>query len=393
MTHHQLAYATAHATVRLSTKRGELSPYLPKYATDNMVFTLYANRFTPLSVGGDGLADYWRLRQQAMLYDVPEKPLSIQGPDAVTLLEHLFTRKIGNLQVGRARYAIACTPQGNILMDGVLIRLAADHFWYVRANGEFDSWLLAYSDGLNVTISDPKSWVLQIQGPASLDVLRAAADEPVPDSFGYFYANHFSLGGQRVLISRTGWTGEMGFEVYSNTAVDHLALWDHLLAAGAPYGLAFGSVESMGIRRIEAGILDNGTDMDLQMTPFMAGLGAFVDFSKPDFVGKAALEKADRRCLLFGLLSETGVPTAGLAMLADGEVVGSITAGGWSPTLEKGVGYVRFAAPSVAEAGWLGQKLMLRDKAGQLHPSQVVALPFFDTEKRLPRGLPLLCQL
>lgn len=387
---HKLSYATAHATVRLSTKRGELSPYLERYATDNMVFTLYANRFTPLSVGGDAVADYWKLRREVMLYDVPEKPLSIQGADAVILLERIFTRKVANLKVGRARYAIACTPQGNILMDGVLIRLAEDHFWYVRANGEFDSWLLAYSDGLNVAISDPKSWVLQIQGPNALNVLRAAADEPVPDSFGYFHARCFLLGGQRVLISRTGWTGELGFEVYSNPAVDHLALWDYLLAAGAPYGLAFGSVESMGIRRIEAGILDNGTDMDLQMTPFMAGLGAFVDFAKPDFVGRAALEKADRRCLLFGLLSETGVPTAGLEVLADDEVVGTITAGGWSPTLEKGVGYVRFAAPPAAEAGWLGQSVVLREKNGRLHPSQVVALPFFDADKRLPRGLTLV---
>lgn len=387
---HKLSYATAHATVRLSTKRGELSPYLERYATDDMVFTLYANRFTPLSVGGDAVADYWKLRREAMLYDVPEKPLSIQGADAVTLLERIFTRKIGNLKVGRARYAIACTPQGHILMDGVLIRLAEDHFWYVRANGEFDTWLLAYAEGLNVTVSDPKSWVLQIQGPKSLDVLRAAADDPVLDSFSYFHAGHFSLGGQRVLISRTGWTGELGFEVYSNPAVDHLALWDHLLASGKPYGLAFGSVESMGIRRIEAGILDNGTDMDLQMTPFMAGLGVFVDFSKPGFVGRAALEAADRSCLLFGLLCETGVPTAGLELLAGNEVVGKITAGGWSPTLEKGVGYVRFAAPAAAGADWLGQEVVLREKNGRLSPSQVVALPFFDAEKRLPRGLPLL---
>ena len=383
----KLEYANSHAIVRLSAKRYEQSPYLERYANDNMVFSLYANRFTPLSVGGDTVTDYWKLRREAMLYDVPEKPLSIKGADAVTLLEHIFTRKVGNLKVGRARYAIACTPQGNILMDGVLIRLAEDHFWYVKANGEFESWLLAHSAGLDVVVSDPKSWVLQIQGPRSLDVLRAVADEPGPDNFGYFHAGTFKLGGQEVLISRTGWTGEMGFEVYSNPTIDHLALWDHLLACGQPYGLAFGSVESMGIRRIEAGILDNGTDMDLGMTPFAAGLGQFIDFSKPNFVGKAALETADRRCLLFGLISETGMPKAGLEVREGDEVVGVVTAGGWSPTLEKGIGYVRFHAPATTQESWLGQGLMMCDDDGRCHPSEVVSLPFFDKEKRIPRGL------
>ncbi len=388
MTHkNKLAYAHSHTVVRLSAKRYEQSPYLERYTNDEIVFSLYANRFTPLSIGGDSIADYWKLRREAMLYDVPEKPLSIKGREATTLLERIFTRRVGNLKAGRARYAIACTPQGKILMDGVLLRLDEDHFWYVKANGEFDSWLLAYSDGLDVVISDPKSWVLQIQGPKSLDVLRAAADDPIPDSFSYYHAGRFRLGGQEVLISRTGWTGEIGFEVYSNPAIDHLALWDHLLACGQPYGLAFGSVESMGIRRIEAGILDNGTDMDLGMTPFAAGLGQFIDFSKPNFVGKAALETADRRCLLFGLISETGIPKAGFEVCEGAEVVGRVTAGGWSPTLEKGIGYVRFHAPATTQESWLGQGLLLCDDNGRCHPSEVVSLPFFDKEKRIPRGL------
>lgn len=382
-----LAYASSHEVVKLSAKRYEQSPYSARYATDDTLFGLYANRFYPLSLGGDAVADYWKLRREAMLYDVPEKPLEIIGKDATRLLEKVFTRKVGNLKIGRARYAIACTPQGGILMDGVLIRLGSDHFWYVQADGEFELWLLAHAAGMDVTIRDPHSWVLQIQGPKSLDVLRSATAEPVPDNFRYFHARHFSLGGQRVLISRTGWTGELGFEVYSDPSIDHLALWDHLMQAGEPHGLAFGSVESMGIRRIEAGILDNGTDMDRRMTPFAAGLGAFVDFSKRDFVGKAALEEADRHCLLFGLLSETGVPSANQVVLRDGRRIGRITAGGWSPTLEKGIGYVRFDAPFSDEESWLGQSVTLCDHSGAHHVSEVVSLPFYDAEKRLPRGL------
>ncbi|MEM7343500.1 MAG: aminomethyltransferase family protein [Chloroflexota bacterium] len=380
-------YASSHDIVRLSAKRYEQSPYLAKYMTEDAVFGLYANRFYPLSLGGDAVADYWKLRRQVMLYDVPEKPLEIKGPDAIPFLERLFSRKIGSLKLWRARYAIACTPQGTILMDGVLIRLADDHFWYVRANGEFESWLMAYSDGFDVMVSDPRSWVLQVQGPQSLAVLQAATEEDVPDTFGYFHVSHFTFGGQKLLVSRTGWTGEMGFEIYSNPAVDHLALWDHLMASGEPYEMGFGSLESMGIRRIEAGILDNGTDIDPQITPYGAGLGPFVDLSKPDFIGREALLKADQQCLLFGLVSDTGIPSAGLEVLVEKQAVGYITAGSWSPTLEKGIGYVRFHAPANDQESWLGQPVLLQDGDGNTHPSEVVALPFYDTEKLIPRGL------
>ena len=157
-------------------------------------------------------------------------------------------------------------------MDGVLIRLAKDHFWYVQANGEFQSWLMAFSHGMDVTISDPKSWVLQVQGPNAMKVLDAATDGGAVENFGYFHARMVSFLGQQHLITRTGWTGEAGFEIYSNANTDHLALWDHLMACGEPYGLATASLASMGLRRIEAGILDNGTDIDTTMTPFEAGL-------------------------------------------------------------------------------------------------------------------------
>ncbi|MEM7118712.1 MAG: aminomethyltransferase family protein [Chloroflexota bacterium] len=382
-----IGYASSHDIVRFSAKRYEQSPYLAKYMNDQAVFGLYANRFYPLSLGGNPLEDYWKLRRGVMLYDVPEKPIEIKGLDAITLLEKVFARKISSLKVGRARYAIACTPQGTILMDGVVIRLAQNRFWYVKANGEFDSLLQAYADGLEVTIRDPRSWVLQVQGPKAMDVLKVATKWQVPSNFGYFHAGIFNFGGQELLVSRTGWTGEMGFEVYSNEQTDHHALWEHLMESGKLYGLQFGSLESMGIRRIEAGILDNGTDIDTTMTPFEAGLGMFVDLSKPEFVGKKALETADRRTLLFGLVSKMGVPSAGLEIFANDELVGKITAGDWSPTLEKGIGYVRFSRHTDGNDGWLGKMVKLKDKNGRFHPSQVVSLPFYDAKKRIPRGL------
>ena len=383
----KIEYAKSHDVVRLSAKRYEQSPYASKYATAETVYGLYANRFYPLSLDGDPLADYWTLRQKVMLYDVPEKPLEIKGPDSVTLLERVFCRRISKLKPFRARYAIACTPNGKILMDGVLIRLAEDHFWYVQANGEFETWLLAHSGGLNVEVRDPKSWVLQIQGPNALKVLNAAIDEELPDDFGYFHAGIFHFAGDDLLVTRTGWTGEMGFEIYSKPTIDHLALWDHLIASGEPFGLRDGSLASMGTRRIEAGILDNGTDMDVKMTPYEAGLGMFVDLTKPDFVGKVALEQAERHCLLFGLVCDTAVTSADLKLFQNEEEVGFLTAGVYSPTLDKGIGYARFFAPHPTAESWLDQKVMLQDKNGKHHICTIVTLPFFDAEKKIPRGL------
>jgi glycine cleavage system aminomethyltransferase T len=302
----------------------------------------------------------------------------------VALLERVFTRRIDSLKTWRARYAVACTPQGGILMDGVLIRLADDHFWYVQADGEFESWLLAHSQDLDVTIHDPRSRVLQIQGPKSLEVLQAAVKGGVPDGFGYFHAGMFDFGGQDLLVTRTGWTGEMGFEIYSNGAgTDHHALWDHLITTGASLGMGFSSLESMGIRRLEAGILDNGTDMDPSMTPYEAGIGAFVDLDKDDFVGRDALVKADQNCLLMGLTCSELVPLTGLQVLDGDIVVGHMTAGAWSPYLETGIGFVRFRQKS----DWLGRKLALCTPEGSQHQCEIVSLPFYDAQKKIPKGL------
>jgi aminomethyltransferase len=377
-------YADAHGTLRISAKRFESSPYTEKYNHDDMVFGIYCRRFYPLSNGEDPIEQYWKLRREVLLFDVPEKPIDIKGPDAVDLLERVFTCQIGNLNLWRARYAVACTPQGGILMDGVLIRLAKDHFWYVQADGEFESWLHAHAHGLDVTIRDPASRVLQIQGPRSLQVLQAAAKDGAPEGFGYFHAGMFDFGGQELLVTRSGWTGEMGIEIYSDGAnTDHHALWDHLMAAGEPLGMEFSSAEAMGIRRIEAGILDNGTDIDPSMTPYEAGIGAFVDLEKPDFVGREALMNADQSLLLMGLTCAEAVPFAGLQVLDGDAVVGHMTAGAWTPYLDTGVGFVRF----YQKGNWSGRNLKLCTQSGSEHDCKIVELPFYDAEKNIPRGL------
>ncbi len=384
----KVTYARSHPTVRISSKRFEQSPYAAKYAAEDCIFGIYFNRFYPLSFGDNVIDQYWKLRREVMLFDVPEIPLSIKGTDAVALLNRIFTRRVDNLTPGRAHYAIACTPQGGIQMDGVMIRLADDHFWYVHANGDFHAWLMAFSDGLDVSISDPKSRVLQIQGPRSLEVLKALDKDINIDEFGYFHAGRFDFGGQTVLVTRTGWTGELGFEVYGNCyePTDYLALWDCIVAAGEPFGLENAALDVMGIRRIEAGILDYGTDIDNSMTPFDIGLGNFIDFSKDDFIGRSALQVASHARRMYGLTSATGVPGVGCDVFDKGRKVGEVRVGDWSLTLEKGIGYVFLDQPAETGDGWLGRQLTLVDKEGAEHDSEVVALTFFDIEKNIPRG-------
>jgi glycine cleavage system aminomethyltransferase T len=379
------SHADQFETLRVAAKRWELSPYGERWATPDVVYSVYANRVAPVTLGTDAGADYWNLRTGVVLYDVPERPVSIKGPDAVRLLERVFTRPVGTIRVGRGVYALACLPDGGILMDGVLFRLADNHFWYVQADGDIENWMTALGVDMDVVVSDPASRVLQIQGPRSHELLEAASGESVPEDFTWFAARFFDLGGQRLFVSNSGWTGELGIEIYGHEGLDHLRLWDHLMAVGEQFGMTMGAGDSMGPRRVEAGILDNKTDFDASMTPFAAGLGAFVNFDNPHFIGRSALETADRTKLLWGLTCDTVTPAVGDRVRFDGEDVGWMTIGERSRTLEIGIGYVRFTVHT--DGGWEGKNVTLVDREGAEHPANVVVLPFFDHDKLLPRGL------
>lgn len=370
--------------VPISTHTFRMSRYSAVYHTDDMVYGVYAGNVFPMMNGDDAEHKYWLLRNKVALYDVPERPLEISGPDAETFLERIFARKISTLNVGRGRYTIACTPSGGVFMDGVLFRLDADRFWYVQADGAMEAWLVAQSEGFDVEISDPMSQVLQIQGPASFQVMQAASDGAIDETMGYFHSGFYVLDNQRVYVSRTGWTGERGYEVYSlGEQTDHVALWHHLMAAGEPFGMEFATADPMEPRRIEAGILDNLIDMDHTMTPFQAGLGAFIDLDKGDFVGRAALVNADKTPLLFGLKC-AAAPLRGGVLMDGNAVVGRVTNGTWSPSLECGIGYARFNEA----ADWANRPVVVTQPSGEAMPCEIVSLPFFDPAKKLARGVP-----
>ena len=371
-------------TVTLSARRFEESPFIKRTDSPKMVRGVYAGRYCSIFTGEEPIEKYWLLRQKALLFDVPEKPVEISGPDAVPFLEKVLTRRVAPMLEGRGYYALACTPKGGIFMDGVIFKLSENRFWYVQSDGPFETWLLAHSGGYQVTISDPKSRVLQLQGPASISIMKAVSNGSIDENMPYFGSGFFDIGGQRLYVSRTGFTGELGFEIYCDgEKTDHLALWDHLFRCGAPYGMEQSSTRALTIRRIEGGILGNLTDMDTTMTPFEAGLGSFVDMNKNDFIGKTALENKDRRNLLFGLTCADEIPTSGSIVLDGTREVGRVTAGVPSPTLGLGIGYVRFIQPGK----WADCKFILRLNDGSQHDAYVVKLPFFDRDKKIVKGV------
>ncbi len=361
-----------------------LSPFHECYANEHTVLRRAVGRFFAHYNGDDPEQSYWALRRAAALFDVPERPVEISGPDAVTFLELLCARKIGDLKPGRGRYALLCTAEGGLFMDGILFRLEDDCFWFVQADGDLDTWLLAHRPGFDVTITDPQSRVLQIQGPHSFRIMHAATQGALDRDFKYFHAGFFRIGGQRVYISRTGWTGELGYEIYTLGAnTDCPRLWQDLMTAGRPHGLVFSSMQAMNTRRIEAGILDNGSDFDVSMSPYDAGLGHFIDLDKDGFIGCGALQNIRQGNRLFGLRCDEAIPAWSDLVLQDQHSVGKVTTGARSPFLDCGIGYVRFDQA----ADWAGTSLTLRSQRFGDHPCEIVDLPFYDQDKKLPRGL------
>ncbi len=360
------------------------SPFFSCTRDRALMYGEYANRLTPLLLGRDKCEEYWVLRKSVGLYDVPERPVEICGKDSIKFLNRVFTRPVETLKVGRGRYALLCHQRGGVVCDGIVFKLEENRYWYVHADGDIYTWLVAHAEGFSVNINDPHSWALQIQGPRALDVLAKCCDKGPPESFRYFHSSQCRMGGQEVLISRTGWTGELGFEVFNmDPDVDGPALWNHLLEAGDDFGIRECGTLGMNCRRIEAGILNYGTDMDWETTPFAMGLGQFVDLDSHDFVGRDALLKANRETRFTGFKSHEGNIKWGTAVLQNGQCVGRVKAFEQSPHFKCGVGFVLLNHPSLMHADGLS----VIDRQGRERPVELSPLPFYDSQKRIPRGL------
>ncbi|MFO7856054.1 MAG: aminomethyltransferase family protein [Paracoccaceae bacterium] len=349
-------------------------PYGPRY-------TIYNRRLTAMSMT-EGSADdaYWKLRCQAILRHTGEFPIEVRGPDAEALLNRVFTRDVARLPVGRCSYQIACYEDGGMILDGILVRLAPDRFWYGQADGDLTDWLRAHAAGMAVEIFDPEVWISQVQGPDSLRILEAAVDGAAPERFRYFDAAEVSIAGRPVVVTRSGFTNELGWEVYLGPGIDAPAVGERLLEAGAPYGMT--PVAIGGARRIEAGLLNAGSDFDATTTPFAAGLGAMVEFDKPDFIGRAALAGADRRSRTWGLRVAGGVARIGRGLCRDGVPAGRVCSTAWSPFQRCGVAIMRLDDPDLGAATVF--EVACHD--GETRSAETCDLPMYDRRREIPRG-------
>ena len=317
---------------------------------------------------------YWLLRQKAAVLHTGEYVLEFRGLDAEKLLDRLFTKDMTKVRVGRCGYGLACYEDGGLLVDGIVLRLAEDCFWYAQADGDFYSWARAHAAGMDVSISDPDVFVSQVQGPYAMKVLEQASDDGMPDPFGYFGVARVKFGGQETIITRTGYTNELGWEFYTEPQHDADALWAHLEAAGKSHGMEMHGLDSMNIRRIEAGILNAGSDFNMSTTPYDMGLGRFVDEEKGDFIGKAALQTASKLPRFHGIKCPTGEPLISAAIEVEGYEAGIVTAGVTSPFLGFGIGYARMDSPDHAP----GTAIRVGCRDGSMQDAELVELPFYD---------------
>ena len=381
----EAVFVSKSTTLPVGMKRFDKGPYFDFYHKDSNLYGVYAERFYPISLGNDVEEMYWNLRRKAVMYDVPEKPIQIEGPDAGKFLDKIFSRKISTMKVGRGRYAIACYEDGGIFIDGVFFRLEENKFWYVQPDGPLETWLKAHQNGFDVKITDPSSRVIQVQGPASKEILTKLTKEAINDDFKYYHSGYFEIANQKVYISRTGWTNELGYEIYSLSGnTDYKKLWDTIIEVGSPLGLQLDGILSMEMRRIEGGILDNNTDFDSSMNPYEAGLGSLVDLDKDDFIGKKSLEayNSKDKKRLFGLISDNPLKYKSDVYLSEDKSVGYLPASTWSPTLKKFIAYVRFNYSD----NWTKEKVKATSQDDNLVECEVVELPFYDKDKLIPRG-------
>jgi len=351
-------------------------PFDPEYS-------LYNNRMTPERL--NNVTDdeqYWAVRQKVILRNTGEFPVEISGPDAEKFVNRVFARDVSRVKVGRCAYNFALYHHGGMITDGVMLRLAEDRFWMTQADGELYNWYMAHAHEFDVTISDPNVWVTQVQGPRSMDVLRDVIDDDFPDPWRYFDIATVTIAGEEVIVTRTGFTNELGWEFYLRPDNDAERVGNRIWDVGQKYGMILTGTPAFRARRIEAGLMGQ-TEFDSTTTPFDAGLGRFVQMDRPDFIGKAALEKVDRRSRTFGMRVRQGIAERGRTITIGGDIVGRVCSSAWSPYQECGVALVRMDDPDMGP----GTEVIVTGTDGTTYSAQICSLPMYDAEGAIVRGI------
>ena len=372
------------------------SPYFWKSRAHGVaMYSVYNHTYHPRHYG-DPVAEYWALLEDVTLWDVGvERQIEISGPDAFAFTNMLVPRDLTKCAVGQCKYVFVTAPDGGIINDPVLLRVEEDRFWLSLADSDVGLWAtgLAHAGGWDVQVREIDVAPVQVQGPKAKAVVTDLFGAEVAD-MPYYHLRHAVLDGMEVVVSRTGYSGEIGYEIYLRRATrDAGKLWDRVWEAGRPHGMR--PIGPCHIRRIEGGMLAYGCDITLDTNPLEVGYDYtwMVDLDQEaDFVGKDALIRAKARGLTRSMvgLEIGGAPLGSFndgSMIEPftvwdaGQIVGSVTSACWSPRLERNIGLAMVPVACTP----LGTTLRI-STLDDTRDAVVVEKPFVDPRKQTPKG-------
>jgi len=348
-------------------------------------FSVYNHMYIPRDFGSPE-QNFWNLIEKSILCDVAvERQVEITGPDAYKFTQLLTPRDLSKLSIGQCKYVLIVNNDGGILNDPVLLRLAENHFWLSLADSDVLLWAqgVAVNSGLDVKISEPDVSPLQLQGPTSQEIMVKLFGESIRD-LKYYWLREYDLDGIPLIVSRTGWSSELGYEIYLRDGSRGNDLYEKIMATGKEHGIQPGHTSS--IRRIEGGMLSYHADADIHTNPFELGLDRLVNLETDiDFIGKDALKKIKQDGIKrkqVGLIIDcnplSGPNTTFWPIEKNGKKIGKVTSAVYSPRLKKNI------ALAMIEINYseLGNQLDVQTHEGK-YSATIVEKPFYDPKKKI----------
>lgn len=367
------------------------TPLFPKYAEYPSVRCIdFGGWELPVQFSGIQ-REHEAVRQQAGLFDVSHMgELFVSGPAAFSFLQRMTTNDLAKLEDGKAQYSLLCYPHGGVVDDLLVYRLAEDHYMLVVNASNTDKvvqWLHDHAeDGVRIDNASSRTALLALQGPQALSILTQATEAPVSGLKAFHFLSDAQVCGVKALVSRTGYTGEDGFELYIS-ADDAPHLWTELLRIGEPFGLVPVGLGARDTLRFEAKLPLYGQELSEQITPLEAGLGWCVKLNKGEFIGREALAKQKEEGVprrLAGIeLIDRGIPRTHYPVYAGDKLIGEVTSGTQSPTLKRNLGLALIDSP-YAE---LDTELAIEIRGKRLK-ARVVAAPFYQRPTTTKGGSP-----
>ena len=351
-------------------------------------FSVYNHMYIPRDFG-DPEQNFWNLINDAILCDVAvERQVQIQGPDAGKFVQMMTPRDLSNMKVGQCKYVILVNQNGGVLNDPILLKVTEDKYWFSLADSDILFWAqgLAANSNYDVEITEPDVSPLQLQGPKSREIMIKIFGEQITD-LKYYWFKEFRFNDTDLIISRTGWSSELGYEIFLTNSEVGNELYEHIMKIGEPMGLKPGHTST--IRRIEGGMLSYHADMSINTNPLELGMDKFIDLNNDfNFIGKSALIKIKNEGVQrkqVGLYLDNNrmdrPNTRFWNLKYDSKVVGKITSAVYSPRLKQNI------ALAIVDINYsnLNQKLIVNDGSSEFS-AIVVNKPFYDPNKNLTKS-------